>query len=887
MADPQTATLTLLFTDIEGSTRLLQELGDGYGAVLDRQRRLVEDAVRTQGGHVFGSEGDALFASFDRPSGAIMAAAHAQRSLAVEPWPDGHRVRVRMGVHTGVVSRLRDDYVGLPLHQAARITAAGHGGQVLVSAATAALVQDQLAELGLRLRDLGEHRLKDLPRPEPLAQLEGDGLGGGFPALRTIESRPGNLPVQLTSFVGRAEIASAAALLATTRLLTLVGPGGTGKTRLALQLATDVGSAYPDGTFFVGLDAVLDPELVAPAILAVLDVPDGAGPALDRLAEYLRDRRLLLVLDNLEQVVAAGPALARLLREAPELRIVATSRIPLRVSGEQEFAVPPLGVPSADTVVQDAGAALRFEAVRLFVERALAVSPGFVLDDGNAPAVVDIVRRLDGLPLAIELAAARVRVLPVDALRARLDRALGVLVGGARDLPARQQTLRGAIDWSYDLLEEPERRLFARFSVIAGAARLSEIEAICGPPHELGRDVLDGLTSLTDGSLLRAELAVDEEPRFAMLATIREYAAERLAERGDDERERMHRRHAETYLAVAEGCRSRLTGREGRRWLDRLEADHDNFRAAVDWAVAVGETALAVRLLDALWRFWQFRGHLLEATMRAQRILEMPGIDELPPELEVAGFRAAGSIAYWRADQVPAHAAYRRALDAARRSGQPGLEAEALYNLGFAALDGESVSEDRYVAGRPLFEEALARYRELGDDAGIAQATWALALAHGAGGDIDAAFAAATESLASQRRIGDPFGLGWALHLTGAMSVLRRSFDDAERDLREALAIFSDNGDVTGIALVVGDFALLARARGEEARMWRIVGALERARRETGLELLADPMASLEFEFPEDPPDEPSARAAYDAGLTLTLDEVATELVAPPAEAGG
>ncbi|HEU0237264.1 MAG TPA: AAA family ATPase, partial [Candidatus Limnocylindrales bacterium] len=698
-----TATLTLLFTDIEGSTRLLQELGDGYGAVLDRQRRLLDEAVRRHGGNVFGSEGDALFATFERASGALAAAADAQRALANEPWPDGRRLRVRMGIHTGVVSRLRDDYVGLPLHQAARITAAGHGGQVLVSAATAVLVRDQLADLRLRLRDLGQHRLKDLPRPEPLAQLEGDGLEGAFPALRAVESRPGNLPVQLTSFVGRAEIAAAAALLATTRLLTLVGPGGTGKTRLALQLATEAGSAYPDGTYFVGLDAVVDPELVPPEILAALDVPDGAGSALDRLADHLRDRRLLLVLDNLEQVVAAGPAIARLLRDAPGLRIVATSRIPLRISGEQEFAVPPLGVPPAGAAVNDAGAALRFEAVRLFVERATAVAPAFAIDDANAATVVDIVRRLDGLPLAIELAAARVRVLPIDALHARLDRALGILVGGARDLPARQQTLRGAIDWSYDLLDEPDRRLFARFAVVAGAARLSEIDAICGPAQELGRDVLDGLTSLADGSLLRAELAVDEEPRFGMLVTIREYASERLAERGEAEHELVRRRHAETYLAVADGCRSRLTGREGRRWLDRLEADHDNFRAAVDWAVEIGDAALAVRLLDALWRFWQFRGHLVEAAMRADRILALSGVADLPPDLVAAGFGAAGSIAYWRADHVVTNRSYTRALDAARRSGRPALIAEALYNLGFSPIEDESTPEARYIAGRPLF----------------------------------------------------------------------------------------------------------------------------------------------------------------------------------------
>ena len=486
---------------MEGSTRLLQAIGDAYAEVLSEHNRLLGEAAAAHDGRLFGSEGDAVFMAFGSASAAVAAAVAAQRAVAEHAWPEDHPVRVRMGIHTGEVQLIGDDYVGLALHRVARITSAANGGQVLVSEATAGLVASSLGD-GLTLHDLGHHRLKDLAHAEHLFELVIPGLERTFPPIRTLEARPNNLPVQVTTFVGRRELESARTLLAKTRLLTLTGPGGTGKTRLALQLAGDAADEFPDGVFFVALDAVTDPDLVASAIAEAVGVEVGKEPPVERLLRSVRDRRLLIVLDNFEQVIDAAPVVARLLHEAPAVGVVVTSRIVLRISGEQEYRVPPLGLPDTGASVTLEGAA-RSDAVTLFVERAMAVDPGFALTAENVPAIADIVVRLDGLPLAIELAAARVRVLPVDSIRTRLVNRLTLLTGGARDLPARQQTLRGAIDWSHDLLDEPDRRLFRGFAVFSGGAGLTEVEAVCGPASELGRDVLDGLGSLSEKSLVR------------------------------------------------------------------------------------------------------------------------------------------------------------------------------------------------------------------------------------------------------------------------------------------------------------------------------------------------------------------------------------------------
>ena len=769
---PSSGTSTFLFTDIEGSTRLIQAIGDRYLSLLERHRELLGGAIEAGGGRIFGSEGDALFSAFPTAGSALAAAAAAQRALSAEAWPDGTELRVRMGIHSGEAVLTGGDYVGLALHQVARITSAGHGGQVLISEATRRLLPSVPA--GLELRDLGERRLKDLASPERLYQLVGEGLPDGFPPLRTLDTRANNLPVQLTSFVGREEFLAAQAALSGTRLLTMTGPGGTGKTRLALQLAAEASDDFPDGVFFVGLDSVGEPELVPSAISTALGLTtSGATEPLDAVIEFLSGKRLLLVLDNFEQVVDAAADVARLLREAPDIKIIVTTRIPLRVSGEQEFPVPPLGLPPQSTAILSAEEATRHEAVRLFVERAMAVQPSFVITDENAPLIVDIVRRLDGLPLAIELAAARTRVLPVSAIRARLDQHLALLTGGARDLPARQQTLRGAIDWSYDLLEEPDQRLFARFSVHAGGAFLTQADSVCGPSSELGEDVLDGLSSLTDKSLVNPQLGVDTDPRFVMLATIRDYAHERLAAGTDYEE--LARRHAHVYLDLVESLSDGLTGPDGGKLNDRLELDHENLRMALDWGLKANDVDYCLRFLIAIWRFWQVRGHLVEARRRIERIMELPGMADQAPDLMARAFEAAGGITYWQGDVRAAHRFYSAALEAAQLSGDAQLIARATYNFGFAPLDQARATDALYAAGEQSFEDSLGLFTALGDEKGIADASWALAIANAAAGkDRSVAIRHAEEALTRYRRIGDPFGTGWAAYMIGSLQSVDR-----------------------------------------------------------------------------------------------------------------
>ncbi len=541
-------TLTFLFSDIEGSTQLVQELGpEPYADVLQRHRELLRAAWAAHHGTEIGTEGDSFFVVFPSAPDALTAAIDGQRALAAGSFPHGVRpVRVRMGLHTGLGIVSSGSYVGNDVNRAARIAAAANGGQVLLSSTTVALVADSLPP-GVRPRDLGEHRLKDL-RPEHLAILEIDDLPADPRPIRSLDNRPNNLPTQVTSFVGRAtELAETTAQLGSTRLLTLTGPGGTGKTRLSLQLAAAAAEAFPDGVYFVALEPIREPALVAPTIAGVLGVAEEpATPIGTRLASWIAERRLLLVLDNFEQVIEAAPVIAELLRATTNLKVIVSSRAALRVSGEQEYPVPGLPTPPDPTALagydraQLSGAERAtdpetlggYESVRLFVARAGAVKPGFHLTPDNAAAVAGIVARLQGMPLAIELAAARIKLLPPESILIRLGDQLAALGGGARDLTERQQTLRGAIAWSYDLLDQPGARLLRRLSVFAAGCSLVEAEQVCGPPDELGVDVLDGIGVLVDQSLVRAE-EVAGEPRFRMLETIRAFTSEQLDASGE------------------------------------------------------------------------------------------------------------------------------------------------------------------------------------------------------------------------------------------------------------------------------------------------------------------------------------------------------------------
>ncbi|MFN2484595.1 MAG: adenylate/guanylate cyclase domain-containing protein [Candidatus Limnocylindria bacterium] len=871
--DLPTGTVTFLFTDVEGSTRLLQALGRAFPSVLERHHRILRDAIARHRGREVSTEGDAFFVVFRSAPDAVAAATDAQRALTAEAWPEGTALRVRMGIHTGEAVIGADNYVGLDVHRAARINAAGHGGQVLLSDSTRALVDAALPD-GVRMRDLGEHRLKDLARPERLHQLVIEGLEGEFGTLRSLDAVPNNLPTQLTSFLGRrAELAEIADLLAGARLLTLTGPGGTGKTRLSLQAAAEAAHTFPGGVFFVPLAPITDPELVAPTILRSMGVREFAGaPPEERLIEELGDRLVLLVLDNLEQVLGAGPLIGRILQAAPNLKALASSRAPLRVYGEREYPVPPLGLPDPDDEATVASLS-HYEAVTLFVERAVAIKPDFALTDANAPAVAEIVRRLDGLPLAIELAAARIKLLPPKAMLARLETRLSLLESGARDLPPRQRTLRGAIAWSHDLLDAAGRRLLARLSAFLGGATLDAADAVCGPVDELGTDVLDGLGTLVDQSLVRQD-EIEDEPRFAMLETIREFAHERLVESG--EAERVLKRHAEHFLALAEQAEPFLTRRDQKPWLDRLEREHDNLRAALSFLIERHDAPAARRLAASLWRFWQIRGHLREGRERLTAVLAVGTDDEDPRSLSRA-LEAAGGIAYWQGDFDAARAWYERSLALEREHGERRGMANALYNLSFVY----SIPGTNTPAGRELIEESVAIYRELGETAGMAKAIWGLGNSLLAEQEYRPALDAFKESLALARAGDDRFALGWSLFMVGGTSYQLDDVLGAREHFRQALELFAESGDMSGVVLLLGAFSELAYFAGDLERAGRLAGASLALEARTGTTLAGisglrigmKPREEVRREEPE----------AFAAGEAMTVDEaVAYALATPP-----
>jgi predicted ATPase/class 3 adenylate cyclase len=861
-------TVTFLFTDIQGSTRMTQELGDRWPPLLQRHHAILRQAIEANDGVVFGTEGDAVFAAFGSAPRGVAAAIAGQRALAAEDWPDGTAIKVRMGLHTGEGTVSGETYVGIDVHRAARIAAAGHGGQVLISAATRMLAEANLPE-GVTLEDLGEHRLKDLSRPEHISQLVIAGLPSSFPPIRSLNEVPNNLPTQLTSFVGRdQELAEAARLLADARLLTLTGPGGTGKTRLALQLAADATEQFADGVYFVPLGPIGEASLVMPTIAQAVGVSDPGGRPLDRLAEQLNGKRVLLVLDNFEQVLEAVPDVGELLTRVSTIKVLATSRSPLHVYGEQEYPVPPLGLPDTKHL-PDLDALSQYAAVALFVERAMAVRPGFRVDVANAPAIAEICVRLDGLPLAIELAAARVKVLAPQAIMSRLGDRLSLLAGGSRYLPERQQTLRGAIDWSHDLLEDRDRIVFARFSAFAGGADVDAVQAVVleGWPDDApaAPDVLDALDSLVDKSLVRQAMSADGEPRFQMLETIRDYATERLDEREPDGATRL--RHAEHYLRVAEDVASRIFGPDQRGCLDTLEREHDNLRAAINFAVAGGRAELAMRLLSASWRFWQMRGYLAEARERAERILALPDTDA-HKEVLLHALDAAGGIAYWQGDLKQAVAWYEAEEHLAAELGDRKTEAEALYNQAMSInIDVNLVERAMELARR-----ARAIFVDLGDRHGEGRAIWGMVQSSSLSDDPTGLRNDASLAVEIFREQNDAFMLAWALYTRALMNFMTGEDDAAEQDLREALAIFQKTNDVSGYALILDAFATLEWKGGNRDRAMRIAGAAATLQDLSGVGLAQRNRAIAEF-FPQDLLNEAPLADAYAAGQKLTTEQ--------------
>ncbi len=789
MRDLPSGTVTLLLTDIEGSTRLLHRLGDRYAETLGAHRELMRAAFARHGGAEVDTQGDAFFVAFPDALACLRATVECQRSHAAYVWPEGAQVRVRMGAHTGEPSRTEEGYVGMDVHTTARICSAGHGGQILISDATAERVSEALAAAGLTLRDLGENRLKDIATPQRLYQIVIPELPSDFPPLRTQATRPNNLPTPPTPFIGRAhEVAAVRDLVlrGDVRVVTLTGPGGTGKSRLALRTANELLHRFADGVFYVALGTLRSARLVPSAIAKALGVREQRGATLvEAIAEHLRDKDLLLVLDDSERVRAGAREVAELLRACPRLKVLATSREPLRLLAEHEVPVAPLGVPERGGKARFAEIA-QSEAVRLFVDRAESVRAGFTLSLENAPAVAEICRRLDGLPLAIELAAARARSYDPAELLIALSSRLSVLTDGPVDLPERQQTLRDAIAWSYDLLEPAEKVVFNRLGVFVGGCTRAAAFEVCDPNGELSLEA--SLASLAAKSLITLGFARGEGPnkvvrsgdesdavRFVMLDTLREFANEQLD--AASEGALLRERHRAWCLALAERAEPQLRGTESSAWLDRLEREHDNLRAAIAGALEARIPELSLRLGAALWFYWYQHGHWSEGREWLERALE----------------RGASSA--------------------------PRLRAQALYGVADLARHQDQTEE-----ALAACEDALALFRESGDDTGIARAQSQLGYIRQVRGETQEAALALADALAVFRRLGDLERISFTLVGLGALAHLAGDLDDACAHYEESLEIGRKLGDANATATALVNLGEVVQQQGDGARAASLYG---------------------------------------------------------------
>ena len=843
-----TGTVTFLFSDIEGSTRLLAELGERYEVVLEQHRDVMRNAFARHGGVEVDTQGDAFFCAFASAREALAAAEEAQRGLA-----EG-AVRVRIGLHTGEPKLGREGYVGMDVHRAARICSAGHGGQILLSQPTR-----DLLEADLVVRDLGEHRLKDLTAPERLYQLVAPGLEDEFPALKTLDARPTNLPTQPTPLVGRErELEELQGLLARedVRLLTLVGPGGTGKTRVALQLVAESTDQFPDGAFVAFLAPIADPALVVPALGQVLKLRHVPGQDLsETLKEYLADREILVLFDNFEHLLEAATGISSLLAAAPGLKLVVTSRAPLRVSGEREYALEPL--PASD-------------AAELFAARAQAVRADFD-PNAHADAIESICERLDRLPLALELAAARVRSLTPETLLLRLDSALDVLTGGARDAEERQRTLRGTIEWSYRLLSESEQAVLRRLSVFRGGWTLEAAEAVCDPSAELDSPVLDVLDALVENSLVRTGREVAGELRSFTLETIREFASERLEAAG--EAPDVRRRHAECITEIVERGATEFAGLVSVEWLERLDAERGNVLAALAWLSSEEDDELFARLVAAVSHWWDVRGYVDEGRGWLEEARSRPGLSTRVRSRVLYGVFA---IARDQGDNEHARAAAAEEVALFRDQGDQVLLARAVGRLGLAYA---GLGEPETAVS--LLEESVELARASGDLLSLSASLVNLGDVALGEGEFERARDFCGQALELFRETGDIHGVCVALYDTGMCHLHEGRLDEAEPLFVEVLEIAVGRGWQEGILYPFEALARVAEARGEAERAARLLGAAQTIQKQLGnddarvAETAADLRAFL---------GEPAFLAAVEAGGALDKqDAVAFALRSSPA----
>lgn len=822
-----TETVTLLFTDIEGSTALLQHLGDRrYAEVLDEHRRVLRTVFAKEDGQEISTAGDAFLVAFSQARKAVAAAVEAQRALSVHLWPEGVSVRVRMGLHTGEPITEIGDYVGLDVHRASRICSVGYGGQILVSQAVGARVSLDFPP-GVSLRDLGTHRLKDLKTHEHLFQVVHPDIPTDFPPLRSLDARPNNLPIQLTSFIGRErEIEEVKRCLGVSRLVNIMGSGGAGKTRLALQAAADLVEGYRDGVWLVELAPMSDPSLVPRAVASAVGASEQPWRApIETLTEFLRDKSVLILLDNCEHMLAACAYLTgALLRVCPNLKILATSREALKVTGETTWRIPPLSIPDSRHL-PSTDRLSEYDSVRLFVDRAAAITPHFAVTMSNVPAIAQICHCLDGIPLAIELAAARVKVLAVEQIAARLDDRFRLLTEGSRNALPRQQTLRGVMDWSFDLLSTNERVLFRRLSVFAGGWALEAAETVCSGNEVEASEILDLLTHLVDKSLVVAETG-GNEARYRLLETVRQYAKVRLDESG--EFSIIRRNHCNWYLGLAEQAATALQGSHVEEWLARLETEHDNFRAALTWSQTEPPDAEpGLRLAGALWWFWFLRGYWTEGRRWLEVVVSSR--NAVAPATLAPALLGASVFAWRRGDNEAAATLGAESLALYEASIDKHGIALALQHLGYVASDrGE---DDRALA---LSEQSFQLCKELGDRW---LSTFPLVLQGQISlrrGDLDRAAACFEESLALRREAGDRSRLASSLGLLGKVALARGDYVRGSTLYKEGLTVSRSLGDKHLIARCLEGLAYIAALQSDPQRAMKLLGASEVLREAMG-----------------------------------------------------
>ncbi len=842
-------TLTILFTDIEGSTQLLQQLGAEYQQILDIHHRILREAITSHDGFEVNTEGDSFFAVFPRASDALGAAVSAQINMHTFSWPNSVPLRVRMGLHTGAPTLTGSDYMGLDIHRAARIASAAHGGQILLSSSVHELCQDSLPQ-EITLLDLGLHMLKDLQRPEHIYQVIISGLQAEFPPIKSLEYHY-SLPIQSTSLIGRTtDIAKICALLKQdqNRLITLIGPGGIGKTRLAIQTTAELSDFFRDGVSFIAMASVQDEHLAPAAIAQALGMRETASQSpIDWLKTFLSRKNILLTLDNVEQIISAAPFFSELLVACPDIKILATSRAALRIRGEKEYIVPPLGLPDRKkNAALNAETLSQYAAVALFIERACDVSPNFQVNNTNAPAIAEICLRIDGLPLAIELAASRMKHMTPATLLSRLSNRLKMLSGGSQDLPKRQQTLHNLISWSYDLLSAEEQSLFRRLSVFAGGCAVEAAEQVCLAPEnlpELSIDILDGLCTLVDNSLIqRQDIG---ETRYMILATIREYGAAQL--NTSSEKDAVWLAYATYYLAIAEQAEKHTEDSLQNEWLSILELEHDNISAALFWAIEEKQSTIAMRFAGALWRFWSTRGYLSEAAMIFEALfpesaensnMQYSAIDKA---VQLKALYAAGSIAILGGNYERSLTLLSDGLHISAEADSDIMQAQIMNSIAVCC----SYQCD-YEKAAKYFAESLVIYQKAQHQHGIAIAQLNLGEIEYLRNNVNTALEymlAATEYF---QKKGDTTRI--AIAYTNLANIYREQQNtiQAVSYIHQALQLYQNTQNLHGIAEILESYCKIIAQKGDTKLAAQIFGAAEKLRDQLGEQI--SPSAQKEID---------------------------------------